>query len=172
MAAYQELAVHAQKAAEDLVSCAQRASLTVCTAESCTAGLVTATIAEVPGASGVLRGGAVTYVNEIKHDLLGVRQDTLDHEGAVSHPCAAQMASGARSRFSSDIAVSVTGFAGPGGGTAKEPVGTVYLGVSSVRGDHVERHVFSGDRACVRMAACLRALELLLGEVRAIAASR
>lgn len=172
MASYQELFERAQQTAAELVPCAARASLTVCTAESCTAGLVTATIADVAGASDVLRGGAVTYVNEIKHEMLGVRQDTLDHEGAVSRSCASQMASGTRARFSSDIGVSVTGFAGPGGGTAEEPVGTVYLGISSARGTQVERHVFPGDRACVRMAACARALEMLLEEVQAIAESR
>lgn len=170
VASYQELSARADEVARELVSCAAQAGLSVSTAESCTAGLVTATIADVPGASDMLRGGAVTYVNEIKHALLGVRQDTLDVDGAVSEPCARQMAAGSRKAFASDAAVSVTGFAGPGGGTDAEPVGTVYLGVSSARGERVERRVFPGDRACVRMAACARALELLLGECRALAA--
>lgn len=157
-----ELEEAAAQVATQLVACATKVGVTVATAESCTAGMVASTIAGVPGASEVLRGGAVTYVNEIKHKVLGVSQETLDTVGAVSADCARQMATGARVLFETDCAVSVTGFAGPGGGTPEEPVGTVYLGIATPAGVRAERCQFAGDRTAVREAACLRACELLL----------
>lgn len=156
-----DLETEAEAVARQLVSVTAGAGLTVATAESCTAGMVASTIADVPGASEVLRGGAVTYVNEIKHRVLGVRRETLDGVGAVSSACACEMAEGARRVFGTDVAVSVTGFAGPGGGTPEEPVGTVYFGVASPEGTRFERCSFSGDRSAVRRAACLHACELL-----------
>lgn len=151
----------AEVAARELVRWCSERGITVATAESCTAGMVVSTIADVPGASEVLRGGAVTYVNQIKHAVLGVSQEVLDTVGAVSVPCAREMAQGARRVFSSDVAVSITGYAGPGGGTEEDPVGTVYLGVATAQGVQVERCSFEGDRAQVRAAACARAIELL-----------
>ena len=148
-------------AAARLVELCSARGLTVATAESCTAGMVASTIAGVPGASSVLRGGAVTYVNEIKRAVLGVSQESLDAYTEVSHPVAREMADGARRVFESDLAVSLTGYAGPGGGTAENPVGTVYLGISSAAGTESVRERFDGDRMRVRMQAALRALELL-----------
>lgn len=147
--------------ARRLVAVAQSAGLRVSTAESCTAGLVAATIADVPGASAVLAGGAVTYTERIKHRVLRVSEETLATYTAVSVECAREMAEGARRVFEADVAVSVTGYAGPDGGTDVDPVGTVYLGLSTARGTDVVRCVFSGDRAAVRRAATDRALELL-----------
>ena len=100
---------------------------TVCTAESCTAGMVASTIAGVPGASAVLRGGAVTYCDEVKRRVLGVSEATLAEYTAVSTETAGEMAHGALELFCADVAVSLTGYAGPGGGTERDPAGTVYM---------------------------------------------
>lgn len=163
--------VHALRLAQELVALCSDCSVTVATAESCTAGMVASTIAGVPGASDVLRGGAVTYVNEVKHDLLGVSQEVLDSVGAVSFACACQMAESARHVFGSSLAVSITGFAGPGGGTAEDPVGTVYIGIASRDGSRAERCHFEGDRDDVRAAACRRACECLLSAAHELQAS-
>lgn len=153
----------AREAAHKLVASAVSCGATVATAESCTAGLVASTIASVPGASDVLRGGAVTYVDEIKNRLLGVSSETLERYTAVSSPCACEMAEGARSLFEVSAAVSVTGYAGPGGGTAEDPVGTVYFGISTASGTETYRKVFAGSRDEVRWQAAAFALELLCG---------
>lgn len=153
----------AREAAHKLVASAVSCGATVATAESCTAGLVASTIASVPGASDVLRGGAVTYVDEIKNCLLGVSSETLERYTAVSSPCACEMAEGARSLFEVSAAVSVTGYAGPGGGTAEDPVGTVYFGISTASGTETYRKVFAGSRDEVRWQAAAFALELLCG---------
>lgn len=151
--------------ARELVSRASAAGLTVSTAESLTAGLVSATIADIPGSSAVLKGGAATYWDEVKHRVLGVSLESLDRYSAVSEAVAREMAVGSRSLFESDAAVSLTGYAGPDGGTEEDPVGTVYIGVSTAWGTRVVRCRFDGDRATVRLAACSRALELLLDAV-------
>lgn len=153
----------AREAAHKLVVTATACGATVATAESCTAGLVASTIASVPGASDVLRGGAVTYVDEIKNRLLGVSSETLERYTAVSSPCALEMAEGARPLFQASAAVSVTGYAGPGGGTAEDPVGTVYFGISTANGAKTYRKVFAGSRDEVRWQAAAFALELLCG---------
>lgn len=147
--------------AQRLVAFASAHGLTVATAESCTAGRVAAVVGGVPGASEALRGGAVTYVNEIKHRVLGVSEKTLATVGAVSERCACEMAAGARALFGSDAAVSITGFAGPGGGTADNPVGTVYLGIADQDGARAVRRHFNGDRDDVRWQATMEALRLL-----------
>ncbi len=105
--------------------------LTLGTAESLTAGLIAATVADVSGASAVLMGGVVSYDPRVKHEVLGVSQEVIDTVGVVSEACALQMASGARNLLKVDVALSATGVAGPTGGTAENPVGTVWLGVSS-----------------------------------------
>ena len=107
--------------------------LTVTFAESCTGGLLCKSITDIPGASVVFHGGAVTYSNDIKISVVGVSPETIEKVTEVSFECAAEMAEGARRVFDADIGVSATGYAGPGGGTEKNPVGTVYAGVS-VRG--------------------------------------
>lgn len=158
-------------AAHELVSFASEHGLTVSTAESLTAGLVASTIAGVPGASAVLRGGAVTYVNEVKEAVLGVDARDIARYTEVSHPVARQMAEGSRRLFASDVAVSLTGYAGPGGGTEQDPVGTVYLGIASERGVDSRRVSLEGDRADVRAGSALSALEMLLEELNALASS-
>ncbi|MDY4040665.1 MAG: CinA family protein [Collinsella sp.] len=160
-----ELDERAHALAEELVGRATRSGVAVATAESCTAGMVASLIAGVPGASAVLKGGAVTYTDEIKRDVLGVSGATLAAHTAVSAACAEEMAIRAAALFEADLAVSLTGYAGPGGGTAADPAGTVYIGIRTPRGASVERHVFSGSRNAVRLQAAVRALELLVAAV-------
>ena len=145
---------------EELVCECSARGLTVSTAESCTAGLVASSIADVPGAS------AVTYCNEVKHKVLGVGLDTLQVYSAVSYETAREMAQGSRRVFDSDVAVSLTGYAGPGGGTPEDPAGTVYFGLCTCRSVVSHRFHFAGDRNEVRMRAAVRAVELLLDSVR------
>lgn len=156
------LRAHADEVARELVRVAAGNGLTVSTAESCTAGMVASLIADVPGASAVLRGGAVTYCDEVKHKVLGVDLGTLERYTAVSAQTASEMAAGSRRLFASDAAVSLTGYAGPGGGTVDDPAGTVYIGIDGAAGAHVERCAFTGDRNEVRLRAAVRALELLV----------
>ena len=148
-----------------LVEVCSARQLTVSTAESCTAGMVASAIAGIPGASSVLRGGAVTYVNEVKHAVLGVPDDVLAEKGAVSEETACAMAAGARERLGCDVAVSVTGIAGPGGAVPGKPVGTVWIGVASARGTRAALHVFPGGRDEVRARTVRCALEELACEI-------
>jgi PncC family amidohydrolase len=154
---------------QTLVRLATERSLTLAVAESCTGGMVSAAITDVPGSSAVFLGGAVTYANEAKMELLDVAPGMLAQFGAVSAETAGAMAFGARERFGADVCVSVTGIAGPDGGTADKPVGLVWFGVESrVGGQHSEtRHlVFSGGgRAAVRARAASCALDLMRREV-------
>ena len=111
--------------------------------------------------------GFITYSNAAKMELLGVPSDTIAQHGAISAQTAAAMARGAVARAGVDLAVSITGIAGPGGGTPQKPVGLVYLGVAKREGGaRVERRVFSGDRTEVRRAATVEALEMLLAEAK------
>ena len=134
----------------------------VATAESCTGGLVSAALTAIASASDVVERGFVTYSNKAKVEMLGVPPETIAAHGAVSAETAAAMAQGALERASADLAVSVTGVAGPGGGSAEKPVGLVVLGLAR-RGAacRTERHVFQGDRGAVRTAALRMALALL-----------
>ena len=136
--------------------------LTLGTAESLTAGLIAATVADVSGASAVLMGGVVSYDPRVKHEVLGVSQEVIDTVGVVSEACALQMASGARKLLSVDVALSATGVAGPTGGTAENPVGTVWLGVSTAKGTVARRFQFDGDRQSVRRQTVETALRLAL----------
>ncbi len=140
---------------------AARSPLTV--AESCTGGLIAACLTEVPGASAVLDRAFVTYGNRAKHELLGVSADLLRSRGAVCEEVARAMAEGALSRAGAGFAIAVTGIAGPGGGSPMRPVGLVHM-AAACRGGPTRhsRHVFSGDRAGVRLAAVEAALALLL----------
>lgn len=140
------------------------AGKTVSTAESCTGGLIAKRITDVPGSSGIFPGGAVTYTNEIKMQLLGVKADSIAKHSEVSHTVAAEMARGARVRFGSDYALSTTGYAGPGGGTAEDPVGTVYIGLSSADGERTVRLCCppTDTREHIREAAASCALQMLL----------
>ena len=149
-------------AAHELVDRFRASSKTVAFAESLTAGLTSSAVGGVPGASLVLRGGAVTYVNEVKERVLGVEAATIAAYSEVSHETAREMAVGALGLFGSTCAVSLTGYAGPGGGSASDPVGTVYIGYASEGFVTSERFVFSGDRTAVRRQASLAALRLAL----------
>ena len=111
---YLQIAANNEELARDIVERASACGVTVSTAESLTAGMIASTIADIPGASAVLRGGAVTYCDEIKHRVLGVEQETLDRFSAVSHQTAREMAVGSLDLYQSDVAVSATGYAGPG----------------------------------------------------------
>ncbi|MFT3730855.1 MAG: CinA family protein [Hyphomicrobium sp.] len=133
------------------------------TAESCTGGLIASAITAVPGSSDVFFGGFVTYSNDAKMQMIGVDSELLKQHGAVSEAVAHAMADGAVRTSGADLAVSVTGIAGPGGGTAHKPVGLVYIGIASVfDAPRVERHMF-GDagRDEVRLASLRAALRLL-----------
>ena len=151
-----------ERASAELVRAFTARGLTLGTAESLTGGMIAASVAAVSGASAVLMGGVVSYDPRVKHELLGVEQSVIDTVGVVSEPCARQMAEGARRALKTSVAVSATGVAGPTGGTADAPVGTVYLGVASAAGTRVERCAFSGDRQSVREQSAQRALELAL----------
>jgi nicotinamide-nucleotide amidase len=134
------------------------------TAESCTGGLVAAALTAIAGSSDVVDRGFVTYANRAKTELLGVPEATLAAFGAVSAETARAMAAGAVNRAAVDLAVSVTGIAGPGGASQEKPVGLVHLGIATKENCRSERHIFPGDRDGVRRAAMIRALELLLDE--------
>lgn len=138
--------------------------LRVSLAESCTGGLIAKRLTDIAGSSGAVYGGCVTYTNEAKMQLLGVRADTLDKYGAVSEPVAKEMARGIRVRTGTEIGVSVTGLAGPGGGSAECPVGTVYVGISTSRGEQVQRLQLppARPRSYIRTVAATRAIELIL----------
>ena len=135
---------------------------TITTAESCTGGLLSATIINVSGASDVINCAYVTYANEAKENLVSVSHETLETKGAVSKETAAEMCVGCAKAAKADMGLSTTGIAGPGGGTKEKPVGLVYLGCSLHEQVTVERHVFSGDREQVRKQAVDAALDLAI----------
>jgi nicotinamide-nucleotide amidase len=138
------------------------AGLMLATAESCTGGLIAGALTEIAGSSSVLERGFVTYSNEAKTELLSVPSELIGRLGAVSAEVAEAMAVGAVGHSRADVAVAVTGIAGPGGETPGKPVGLVYFGIAR-RGGTVrhERHIFPGDRSEVRLAAVRAALTLL-----------
>ncbi|WP_461022376.1 CinA family protein [Thalassiella azotivora] len=145
---------------ESVVRTAAAAGLTVAVAESLTAGLVAGALADVPGASAVLRGGVVAYATDLKSDLLGVPAGLLAERGAVDGDVAAAMAAGARSRLRSDLGVATTGVAGPDPQDGVDP-GTAFVAVAWPGGGTVRRLELDGDRASVRAGAVRAALELL-----------
>ena len=138
------------------------AGRTLVTAESLTGGGIGAALTAVPGSSAVYKGGIISYTNEIKMSLLGVEAETLAQYGAVSAPVARQMAAGARKALRADVAVSVTGLAGPGGDEFGNPVGTVFIGYSDAQETLVWEFHFSGSREEVRSQAVQEALKLIL----------
>lgn len=151
--------------AEKLLQVANNRNIKVCTAESCTGGLISSYITEVSGSSDVFERGFVTYSNEAKHELLGVPNEMLETYGAVSQEVAIAMAEGALANSNADISVAVTGVAGPTGGTEEKPVGLVHIATARKTGEtiHEECH-FDGDREEVRLATVERALEMLIEE--------
>jgi len=142
--------------------------LTVAFAESCTAGLGVSTLAQVPGVSEALLMGVVAYSNDAKTRLLGVEEGLIRRAGAVSEEVARAMAEGARRASGADISVSTTGIAGPTGGSPEKPVGTVWFGVSSVRGTRGEKRFFRGERNWIRLRATNWTLFCVLREARAL----
>ena len=140
------------------------AHITVACAESCTGGLIAKLLTDIPGSSAVFCGGCVTYTNEAKMELLGVPKEIIERDSEVSFACAEAMARGVRERLHTAAAVSTTGFAGPGGGTEKDPVGTVYIAVSTEKGTFSQRLSFpkTMTRSQIRNAAAAHALALLL----------
>lgn len=154
--------------AADIIALYRKGGLRIATAESCTGGMVAAALTDIAGSSDVFERGFVTYSNEAKQELIAVPVEILADHGAVSRETAAAMARGAIANSRADIAVSITGIAGPGGGSAEKPVGLVWFGVAFRNGDVRTMHeVFAGDRAAVRRAATDRALALLIGAVSA-----
>ena len=153
----------------DLVALARRLQAefvrrgrTLATAESCTGGLIAHIITEVSGSSRYLHGGVVAYSNAIKRTELGVSDAILEAHGAVSAQAARSMAEGARRRLGTDVAVSVTGVAGPDGGSATKPVGLTYIGVADASGADVRRFVWPFDRGGNKRASAAAALTMLL----------
>lgn len=153
--------IHAESTSDDepsevtvrrMLSLLRERNMTVGFAESCTAGMIASRVADIPGCSDVLLGGIVSYSNDIKMNVLGVSADTLENYGAVSEQCAAEMAHGARRTLGCDIALSVTGIAGPDGGSDEKPVGTVCFGISTVDGTYTDTMHFGAlsDRGRVR----------------------
>jgi PncC family amidohydrolase len=139
----------------------------LCTAESCTGGLIAHWMTDIPGSSACFAGGVAAYANQVKELMLGVQAETILQYGAVSAPVAAEMAQGLRDRLSGQfdparlIAVSTTGIAGPGGGTPEKPVGLVYIGISTPHGTRVEEHCWPYDRTGNKEASSLQALKMV-----------
>lgn len=150
-------------------ACLER-GFTVVTAESCTGGLVGNLITEVDGSSGYFRGALVAYADDAKESFLGVPAATIAAHGAVSAQVAVAMAHGARERAGADLAVAVTGIAGPGGGSIAKPVGLTYVAVVGVAGSDVRRFTWSGDRTQNKRSSAAAALESLLEAVEAVQA--
>ena len=136
-------------------------SLTLATAESCTGGFIAHRITNVPGASKAFLGGVVAYSNEVKRKFLGVRPETLGRRGAVSAAAAREMAAGARKKFGADFAISVTGIAGPSGGTKAKPVGTVFIALADGSGTVIERKFYPFGRAQFKRDTANQALKML-----------
>jgi nicotinamide-nucleotide amidase len=150
---------------DELVRRLRERGETVVFAESCTGGLLSALVTELPGVSDVYLGSIVAYAYAVKESELGVSRALLLSLGAVSTPVARQMAVGVRRKLSSTWSVSITGIAGPGGGTDQKPVGTVCFGVSGPGVEKVDQQLFSGNRQEVRLASAEHALRLLLVEL-------
>ncbi|HLF73364.1 MAG TPA: CinA family protein [Anaerolineales bacterium] len=137
-------------------------SLKLATAESCTGGLIGNRLTDIPGSSEYFLGGVVAYAYEAKAALLGVSWDTLNSRGAVSQETALEMAHGVRGALTADVAVSVTGIAGPGGGTAEKPVGTTWIGLVAKEGEWTRFFQFLGDRGQNKASSANAALQMLL----------
>ncbi len=148
--------------AERVLEACRQQGFRLAVAESCTGGLIGASLTAVPGASDVFEGGILSYQNRVKEALLGVQAQTLESVGAVSPQCAREMALGACRALGADVALSATGVAGPGGGSAEKPVGTVCIGCAVRGACEVQVCHFSGDRDAVRRETVREALNLAL----------
>lgn len=158
-----------ESAAIQLAERLKQRGATVSTAESCTGGLIASLLTDLAGSSAYLLGGVVAYSNIVKEKQLGVSPRTLETVGAVSEETAREMALGARALFNTDYAISVTGIAGPGGGTSQKPVGLTFIGVASADGAVVERHLWEGNRLENKAASAQAALRLLIKVLDGIA---
>ena len=150
---------------QKIVTEACNKNIKIVTAESCTGGLISAYITSVSGSSEVFERGFVTYSNKAKAEILEVNKTSLNQFGAVSNQVAKEMAEGCLKNSDSDIAVSVTGIAGPSGGSDEKPVGLVYIGLNNNGKIKIEKNIFSGDRQEVRLKSVKRAAEMILKEV-------
>ena len=139
---------------------------TISCAESCTGGLLTSTLTDVPGSSAYVMGSVVSYSNDVKSRILHVAEETLAAHGAVSPETARAMAEGVRDLMQTDVGVGITGIAGPGGGSPEKPVGLVYIAVSTLGKTSVEKNVFSGVRAEIKRVAVNKALAMVQEMVR------
>jgi nicotinamide-nucleotide amidase len=147
--------------AADILDACRKKGLKLATAESCTGGLIAALFTDIPGSSDVFERGFVTYSNQSKTDMLGVDASLIEENGAVSEQVAAAMAKAALERAHVDIAVSVTGIAGPSGGTAEKPVGLVYIGIAAREKLAVTKNNFGGSRSEIRAKSAAKAFELI-----------
>jgi nicotinamide-nucleotide amidase len=136
-------------------------NLTISCAESCTGGLLTGRLTDISGSSAYVKGAVVSYTNEIKNAVLHVKEETLKNFGAVSRQTAQELAANVRQILNTDVGVSITGFAGPSGGTAENPVGTVYIGISGLNGDKIQKFKFNGSRTEIKAKSVEAALVLL-----------
>jgi len=151
----------AHSLSEAIITLALQKKITIACAESCTGGMVGMELTSVPGSSSVFLGSAVCYSNQAKKKILSIDDSLLEKYGAVSSQCAEAMAEGARGIFEADLAVSVTGIAGPGGGSAEKPVGSVWFGVSFRGKNEAVHSIFPGDREAVRIRSAMKALDIL-----------
>jgi PncC family amidohydrolase len=140
--------------------------VSIAVAESCTAGLIASKLTTLPGSSSYFNGGVVAYQNEIKTKILGVSQSIIDEKTEVSVEVVNQMAKSVLEKFDANFAIATTGYAGPAGGTNKNPIGTVFIAIASVLGVVVNRFVFLGDRQSVVNQASESALSLLYNEIK------
>lgn len=147
--------------AKEILAQAQQKNLKIALAESCTGGLLSALFTEISGSSKVFDRGFITYSNQAKIELLQVKSDLIDKYGAVSSEVAIAMAKGALKNSSADIALSITGIAGPDGGSEDKPVGLVYIAVASPSKTFIHKFNFCGDRAEVRKSSIIKALEII-----------
>jgi len=148
--------------AEQLIEALRSKGLRMSAAESCTGGMIGCMMTSVPGSSDVFLGSAVTYSNDAKERILGVSHQTLMDHGAVSMETASEMAKGSIDAYESDVAVSVTGIAGPGGATPEKPVGLVYIAVADGPRVVVTKNIFQGDRQSIRNQTAVEAIKLLI----------
>ena len=151
--------------AKELVELLKEKKMTISFAESCTGGLISAGVVDIPGASEVFYGSIVSYDNSVKMNSLGVSKEILDTKGAVSYECAKAMAEGVRKALNVDMAVSVTGVAGPGGGTPEKPVGTVFIGYADRNGSESIKTFTEGDRSEIRKVTCFKAYKYALSKL-------
>jgi|TARA_B110000211_G_scaffold229525_1_gene287418 nicotinamide-nucleotide amidase len=146
----------------DLAVLLSEKQLKVCTAESCTGGLIAKSFTDLPGSSAWFERGFVTYSNESKIEMLGVSGSIIDYYGAVSEPVATAMAVGALKHSHADYSIAVTGVAGPGGGSAEKPVGTVWIGIANQSETRTQKFLFDGNREMVRLLTMRTVIKQLL----------